>query len=146
MNSSLNLYYLSGWFIMSAVPPTLLCLWREPDVTNGALISIWPPHYALFTCLSLALYLFRQIQGFHKKAPSVTQFCCWEVKVSITFALQDFSNNLSMQKHGGRVGVGWGALLLGDIATPRRCRLGSGVLTAAQIPRDDRKKHEQKLQ
>lgn len=82
------------------VPLTLLlCLWREPDVTNGALISIWPPHYALFTCLSSPLYLLRQNQGFHWK--SVTQFCYWAVKVSITFALQDFSNNLSMQKQEG---------------------------------------------
>lgn len=73
---------------------------------------------------------------------SVTQFCCWAAKVSTTFALQDFSNNLSMQNQGG----GWGVLLLWDVATPRRCRLGSGVLTAAEIPRDDQKKYEQKLQ
>lgn len=94
------------------------------------------------------LYLLRQNQCFHPK--SVTQFCCWAVKVSIAFASQDFSNNLRMQKQEGW--GSWGgveqkdALLLRDVATPRRCRLGSGVLTAAQIPRDDRKKYEQKLQ
>lgn len=38
------------------------------------------------------------------------------------------------------------ALLLWDVATPRRRRLGSGVLTAAQIPGDDGKKQERKLQ
>lgn len=31
------------------------------------------------------------------------------------------------------------ALLLGDIATPWRCRLGSGALTAAKVPRDKKK-------
>lgn len=79
---------------------------------------------------------------------TVTQFCCWAVKVSITFALQGFPNNLSMQTQGGqRRGRGGNdALLLWDVATPRRHRLGSGVLTAAQIPGDDGKKYERKLQ
>lgn len=38
-----------------------------------------------------------------------------------------FLKQLEHAKTGRRAG----ALLLGDVATPRRCRLGSGVLTAA---------------
>lgn len=51
-----------------------------------------------------------------------------------------------MQKHQRREEKKEDALLPGDVATPRRCRLRSGVLTAAPVPRDDKKNKEQKLQ
>jgi len=51
-----------------------------------------------------------------------------------------------VQKQGGGGGGVGGALLLWDVATPRRCRRGSGALTAAEIPGDGRKKYELKLQ
>lgn len=73
------------------------------------------------------------------------QFCCRAAEVSVTFALRD----VGLWGRGGWCGrgvVGRGGTrrgekkskmllaFLGDGATPRHRRRGSGVLTAAQIP------------
>lgn len=80
----------------------------------------------------------------------MTQFCCWAVKGKYHICIASFPKQLERAdsrraEEGGREEKN-DALLLWDVATPRRRRLGSGVLTAAQIPGDDGKKYEQKLQ
>ena len=79
-------YCTISWFI------SFLCcyaaFYREPDVTNGALISIWPPHEALFT----SRYLLRQYC--HLRPKSVTQFCCWAVKGKYHICIMSFPKQL----------------------------------------------------
>lgn len=60
----------------------------------------------------------------------MTQFCYWAVKVKYHICIARFLKQLEhAETSGGEKKKD--ALLLGDVATPRRCRLGSGVLTAA---------------
>lgn len=79
----------------------------------------------------------------------MTQFCCWAVKGKYHICIARFPKQLE-HADSRRAEEGKGekndALLLWDVATPRHRRLGSGVLTAAQIPGDDGKKYERKLQ